>query len=49
MKTTIIGALLAAASAVGTYQANGGDLADWKLYVLPALIAGLSYFTKDAS
>lgn len=47
-KTTVIGALLAAVMAVATYQANGGDLADWKLWVLPALIAGLGWLAKDA-
>lgn len=47
-KTTVIGALLAAVTAVATYQANGGDLGDWKLWVLPALLAGLGWLAKDA-
>lgn len=47
-RTTIIGAILAAATAIGVYQSNGGDLADWKLWVIPALVQFLGYLAKDA-
>lgn len=47
-RTTIIGALLAGAAAIGVYQSNGGDLADWKLWVIPALLQILGYLAKDA-
>lgn len=46
-KTTIIGALLAAVSAIAIYQQSGGDLADWKQYAIPALLALLGYLAKD--
>jgi len=46
-KTTMTGALLAGATALATYQANGGSLNDWKLYVVPVLVAVLGYFSKD--
>lgn len=46
-KTTIIGALLAAVSAIAIYQESGGDLADWKQYTIPALLALLGYLSKD--
>jgi len=46
-KTTIIGALLAAVSAIAIYQQSGGDLADWKQYTIPALLALLGYLAKD--
>ncbi|MGC4016143.1 MAG: hypothetical protein QM755_16710 [Luteolibacter sp.] len=46
-KTTLVGFSLAVVSAVATYQQNGGNLADWKLYVIPALMAGLGYLAKD--
>ncbi|WP_395739282.1 hypothetical protein [Prosthecobacter sp.] len=47
-RTTIAGALLAAVSSVALYQNNGGNLSDWKLWIIPALIAFLSYLAKDA-
>jgi hypothetical protein len=46
-KTTLIGLALAGLSAIATFQNNGGDLKDWKLYLIPAVIAMLGYFTKD--
>lgn len=49
MKTTLIGALLAGATAISTYQTNGGNLADWKLYAIPVLLAVLGYLAKDAN
>jgi hypothetical protein len=47
-KTTVIGAAFAAVTFISTYQANGGNLADWKLWVIPALAAALGYVAKDA-
>jgi len=47
-KTTLIGAVGAALAAVTLYAQNGGDLSDWKLYALPALIAAFGYVSKDA-
>jgi hypothetical protein len=48
-RTTIIGALMAAVSAIALYQQSGGDLADWKQYVIPALLAALGFATRDAN
>lgn len=48
-KTTIIGALLAGVSFLGIYQGNGGNLSDWKQWVIPFLIAVLGYLAKDAN
>lgn len=47
-KTTILGALLAGVSFLGVYQTNGGDLGDWKLWVIPLLLQVLGYLAKDA-
>lgn len=47
-RTTIIGALLAGVSFLGIYQGNGGNLADWKQWAIPFLIAVLGYLAKDA-
>jgi hypothetical protein len=47
-KTTLIGAVLAACTALAIYQGNGGDLGDWKQWLIPTLIAGLGYVAKDA-
>ena len=47
-KTTLIGAAFAAVTFISTYQDNGGNLADWKLWVVPALAAALGYVAKDA-
>lgn len=47
-RTTVIGALLAVVSFLSIYQTNGGDLADWKQWLLPALLALLGYVAKDA-
>lgn len=47
-RTTIIGALLAGVSFLGIYQSNGGNLADWKQWAIPFLIAVLGYLAKDA-
>lgn len=48
-KTTIIGALLAGVSFLGIYQSNGGNLSDWKQWVIPFLIAVLGYLAKDSN
>ena len=47
-RTTIIGALLAGVSFLGIYQGNGGNLADWRQWAIPFLIAVLGYLAKDA-
>lgn len=47
-RTTLIGAAFAAVTFVSTYQTNGGNLDDWKLWVLPTLAAALGYVAKDA-
>ena len=47
-KTTLLGAALAVVTFLATYQANGGNLADWKLWLIPALSAALGYVAKDA-
>jgi hypothetical protein len=47
-KTTLLGAVGAALTAVTIYVQNGGDLADWKLYAIPALVAAFGYVSKDA-
>lgn len=47
-RTTFIGALLAGLSFLAAFQANGGNLSDWKLWIIPALIAVLGYLAKDA-
>jgi len=47
-RTTLIGAITAAVSAVIVYVQSGGDLTDWKLYVIPSLLAAWGYYTKDA-
>lgn len=47
-KTTIIGALLAGVSFLAIFQSNGGDLADWKQWTIPVLVAVLGYLSKDA-
>lgn len=44
----MIGALLAGAVFLQQYQAGGGNLSDWKLWVVPALLAVLGYLAKDA-
>lgn len=47
-RTTLIGAALAAVSAIALYQQSGGDLSDWKQYAIPVLLAFLGYLAKDA-
>ena len=47
-RTTLIGAVLAALSFLAIYQGNGGDLAHWQQWLVPALIAALGYVAKDA-
>lgn len=47
-RTTIAGAALAALSFISIYQANGGELTDWKQWLIPAAIAALGYLAKDA-
>jgi len=47
-RTTLLGAVGAAISAITLYTQSGGNLGDWKLYVFPALIAAFGYLSKDA-
>lgn len=47
-KTTITGAIFALLKFLETYQSNGGNLADWKLWAIPGAIAALGYVAKDA-
>lgn len=44
-KTTVIGFCLAVAVAIQPYATTG--VFEWKQMIIPALIAGLSYFIKD--
>jgi hypothetical protein len=46
LKTTILGAIGAGVAAIGIFTTNGGNLADWKLWVVPCLIAIFGYFTN---
>lgn len=48
-KTTLLGAVAAATVAISTYASNGGDLADWKLWVGTIVTALFGYFAKDAN
>ena len=47
-KTTLLGAVGSAISAITLYAQSGGDLGDWKLYVVPAVIAAFGFVSKDA-
>jgi hypothetical protein len=47
-RTTIAGAVLAGLSFLAIYQSNGGNLADWKQWLIPALVAIFGYLAKDA-
>lgn len=47
-RTTIIGALLSGVTAISIYQGNGGNLEDWKLWILPAIMQVLGFLAKDA-
>lgn len=47
-KTTIFGALAAAAAAVQLIVQQGAKIEDWKTWLLPATLALLGYFAKDA-
>jgi hypothetical protein len=46
-KTTIIGLVGAALTFLGTYQQNGGDLKDWKLWIFHLAIALFGVYSKD--
>lgn len=46
-KTTLAGAVLAGLTFIAQYQANGGRLDDWKLWIIPTGIAVLTFLTKD--
>ena len=47
-RTTLLGSIFAALTFLQTYQANGGNINDWKLWLIPAVIAALGYAAKDA-
>lgn len=46
-KTTLVGALAAAVSAIAIFQQNGGELDDWKVWIIPALVAAMGVLSKD--
>jgi hypothetical protein len=46
-KTTILGAVFAALVATQTFTSAGGDLTDWKQWLIPVLIAGLGALMPD--
>jgi hypothetical protein len=46
-KTTILGAVFAALVATQTFTAAGGDLTDWKQWLIPVLIAGIGALMPD--
>lgn len=46
-KTTLVGALAAAVSAIAIFQQNGGELDDWKIWLIPALFAAMGVLSKD--
>ena len=48
-QSTIIGALLAAVVVIESTVNRGADIADWKTWILPALIAALGFVAKDAA
>ena len=47
-RTTLLGSIFAALTFLQTYQSNGGNINDWKLWLIPAVIAALGYVAKDA-
>ena len=47
-KTTLIGTALAVVTFISQYQSNGGNLNDWQLWLVPALVQALGYVAKDA-
>lgn len=47
-KTSLIGCVGAAITAISIYQNNGGNLSDWKLYLFPVLLAIWGVVQKDA-
>lgn len=46
-KTTLFGCIGAALSFLALYQQNGGDFKDWKLYLIPLIIAVFGAVSKD--
>ena len=49
MKTTLIGLLAAAASAIQTTVQDGNSIVDWKTWILPVSLAILGYLAKDTA
>jgi hypothetical protein len=49
MKTTLIGLLAAAASAIQTTVQDGNSLIDWKTWILPVSLAVLGYLSSDSN
>lgn len=49
MKTTLIGLLAAAASAIQTTVQDGNSLVDWKTWILPVSLAILGYLANDTT
>jgi len=48
MKTTLLGLLAAAASAIQATVQNGHSLNDWKTWILPVTLAVLGYLSNDS-
>lgn len=46
-KTTLLGAVFAALVAVQTFTSTGGDLTDWKQWLIPVLIALIGGLMPD--
>ena len=47
-KTTLMGSIGMVLSFIALYVQNGGNLSDWKLWVLPLLVQVWGYIQKDA-
>lgn len=48
-KTTIAGALAAAATAINLIVQQGAKVEDWKTWILPATIALFGFVSKDGN
>lgn len=49
MKTTIIGLLAAAASAIQSIVQQGKSIEDWKTWILPACLAALGFLSAETN
>lgn len=46
-KTTLLGALAAAAAVINDVVGKGASITDWKVWILPAALAALGFLAKD--